>query len=217
MKRITFVIASSIVSVFLSGYANAWTTHPENEDIVGLISGLTACFNNDGAIYSIAECDNSSVDEGYVSITQHNFSWNGGGVSGINGCGSVARNPVTSAICPFTQTSFDTCATNRYTLVQTTMSGHFWALKADSDCGAIEDIVPCRSTDAFDQLNGCASVNPPTIAVEGGYLKLDSYIGLLPPSSHCSQESHYGRMVVDPTSDRLAICMETGWKSFSAD
>ena len=53
--------------------------------------------------------------------------------------------------------------------------------------------------------------NPPVINVDEGYIQLDSRRGGPPPSIHCADSSHDGRMVVDSANDLLYICTQSGW------
>ena len=209
MKRIIL----GIVCILLNGFANA-SGHYENFDIVGYLSGASVCFNNDGAIASLGECNSSSVDEGYVRV---NANWTGGSSSGINGCGTDAVAHVTSATCPFIKTSFATCTNNVHVLVQTTKSGHYWDVKANSNCDAIADLTPCLKSDSFDEATGCTQTAGKTaFGVDGGYIKLSLHYGGGPPNLHCADSSHYGRMSVDPVNEGLYICTQSGWKTFIA-
>jgi len=212
VERIMNRIILGIVCILLSGFANAQDVHhPENRDIVGLVEGATLCFQNDGAVLSTGDClgDHDPVDEGWVRVVPAN--WYGGPASGINACGDDDVNPVSSADCPFTKELFATCIGNGYVLVQTTKSGHFWAVRPNVSCNAIAKIVPCRSTDTFNKFNGCVSVNPPTMGIEGGYIKLDTYTGYAPPYAHCTEESHYGRMAFEAELGVFYICSTSGW------
>jgi hypothetical protein len=205
-------IILGIVCILLSGFANAQTVHhPENRDIVGLVSTQFLCFNNNGFITSIEDCtgDANPIDEGFVSVFP--AAWYGGAASGINACGDDTVSPVSSAVCEFTKGLFATCGGNAYQLVQTTKSGHFWAVRPNVSCNAIAKIVPCRPTDSFNLFNGCFSVNPPAIGIEGGYIKLDTYTGYAPPNSHCNEESHYGRMAFEAELGVFYICGASGW------
>jgi hypothetical protein len=205
-------IILGIICILLSGYANAQAVHhPENRDIVGLVSANAVCFNNDGVIALESECTNDAnpIDEGYVYVSPAN--WSAGGGSGINACGDDTVSPVSSATCPFTKELFSNCIGNGYVLVQTTKSGHFWAVRPNVSCNAIAKIVPCRSTDTFNLFNGCFSVNPPAIGIEGGYIKLDTYTGYAPPYAHCTEESHYGRMAFEAELGVFYICSASGW------
>lgn len=205
-------IILGVACILLSGFANAQAVHhPENRNVVGLISTSRVCFNNDGFITSTDECtgDSNPIDEGFVHVIPS--GWIAGGASGINACGTGTVDPVSSADCPFTKESFATCAGNGYVLVQTTKSGHFWAVRANVSCNAISRLVPCRSTDTFNLVNGCFSVNPPAISIEGGYIKLDTYTGYSPPVKHCTEVSHYGRMAFEAELGVFYICSASGW------
>lgn len=191
--------------------------HPENTNIVGLVLGNAVCFNNDGAVAGSGECDVSSVDEGFVTT---DGNWKGGVFSGINGCGASAVNPVSSATCPFTQTYFYPCTNDEYVLVQTTKSSHFWAVKANADCTGVATpettgLVPCRLTDAFDAVTGCVgrTTNQTGISVKGSYIQLETTTA--PPTEHCVDITHHGRMVVDSEYDLLYICTQSGWTTTS--
>lgn len=121
--------------------------------------------------------------------------------------------------CPFTNTIFTTCTNNEYQLVRTTKSSHFWAIQANSDCSAIAEVVPCRQFfDLFDPVTGCCpKVNDKTLlSVEGGYMKLESTKGVAPEPTHCSLDSHIGRMVSDSLFN-LYVCGAAGWVTFSCD
>jgi hypothetical protein len=187
------------------------TTHPEDRDIVG-VNGSTICFNNDGIVEFTDECNGSAVDEGYVALSS--LQWRGGGLSGINGCGTSAVNPVSSATCPFTQTNFAACENDEHVLVQTTHSGHYFTIEPRLDCLAIDifGLRPCLKSDSFDPVTGCTRTdNPPEISIGNGYFHLDD-VGV-PPDSHCADSSHYGRMSVHTQFNRLYICTMDGWTS----
>ena len=218
MIRIACASILGIVSVLFGGVAHAFLAHTENNNIVGISDGDSVCFNNDGAIASISECSTTIVDEGLVY--SFNSYWNGGGGSGINGCGTDPVNPVSSAICPYTKTSFDFCINSKFVLVQTIRSGHYWVVKANSDCTGIETpettgLVPCLSTDSFHPDTGCTrsppSPNPPVIGIEGGYLKPNAMT--VPPDEHCDDVEHVGRIVVDGRNDIIYVCTPTGWST----
>lgn len=212
MKRIIF----AVVCVLFSGYAYAVVAHPENPDIVGrALFGDSLCLNNDGTVIDALDCDGTATDEGWLHVVSGN--WLGGTASGIKGCGTSAVSPVSSATCPFTHTSFASCLNNEYVLFQTTKSGHFWAIKANSDCSGIATpettgLEPCRKNDNFDPVLGCTPTgNPPQIRVESGYIKLEVSSGSPPPISHCGNGTHRGRMVVDDVNNLLYICTQSGW------
>ena len=221
MKHLIFTKFLSVVCVLFSGYTFADVAHPEDPNIVGGVFGHEVCFNSDGAVDGISECDGSDVDEGRLGA--YLFWWRGMGASGINGCGLDAVNPVSSATCPFydldfgfTNASFD-----KYVLVQTTGSvGHYWAVLAD-DTGTIAtpettSLVPCLTTDAFDPDYGCYAPSPPEISIEDGFIKLDT--STAPPNDvHCLETAHEGRMVVDSVHGKLYICTEVGWESITTD
>ena len=202
-----------ILLISLSGYAYAEVAHPENPNIVGGIFSTKVCFNNDGAVASDTECDQTGVDEGLLVLGI--FQWGGVALSGINGCGTSAVNPVSSATCPFVEgETFTPCQSDQYVLVQTTISGHYWAVLANSNCTAIAlpestALIPCRLTDAFDPVTGCATINPPVFTVEDGYIKMGS--GRAPPDSDCTDSTHIGRMAVDGVNDLIYVCTPTGW------
>jgi hypothetical protein len=215
MYRLGFPVILIIVAGLFSGYAGAEVAHPKNNDIVGLASGNSVCFNNDGVIASPSECDTTSVDEGYVYISK-SAQWAAGSDSGINGCGTSPVSPVTSATCPYTTTNFAACTGNGYVLVQTTKSGHFWIVRADSGCTTVTKpeataLIPCLSSDGFDPIKGCyAGSNPPVMTIEEGYIQLDTY-GEPPPVSHCNNDSEYGRMAIDSVNGLIYICTQAGW------
>lgn len=210
-------IILGIVCILFSGYAYADVLHPENILIVGgVFSGNLVCFNNDRSVVDSSECETLTFYEGFIYLTP-NHNWTGGGVYGINGCGTSAVNPVSNATCPFTTTAFGNCINNEYVLVQTTMSGHFWAVKANSDCSDIATpettgLVPCRSTDSFDPVMGCTEMGNQTgISVEASYIQLETYKNSAPPAAHCDDVTHEGRMIVDSVNDLLYICTQSGW------
>lgn len=143
--------------------AGSPVAHVENSNIVAIIGtefgGDDVCFENDGNI-DANNCDNVSgaPDEGYIFVNGGN--WVGGATSTIKGCGVASVDPVSSAICPTTNTDFAICSNNGYVLVQTTKSNHYFAIKANADCTAIAKpeatgIVPCRTNDSFDPSTGC--------------------------------------------------------------
>ena len=143
--------------------------------------------------------------------------------SGINGCGLAAVNPVSSATCPYTIDTWfeEDCPFDKFVLVQTTGSGHYWAVKANSQCDAIATpestgLVPCLATDAFDSIYGCYAPNPPVITVEDGFIKLDT--SSAPPSgAHCDESADEGRMVADTVNGILYICTAIGWEPIRTD
>ncbi|MGD9264361.1 MAG: hypothetical protein PVJ71_01150, partial [Lysobacterales bacterium] len=103
----------------------------------------------------------------------------------------------------------------------TTGSGHYWAVKANSQCDAIATpestgLVPCLATDAFDPIYGCYAPNPPVITVEDGFIKLDT--SSAPPSgAHCDESADEGRMVADTVNGILYICTAIGWEPIRTD
>lgn len=192
--------------------------HPEDNAIVALVDGADVCFNNDGNLTSISECDNSGVDEGFAGIESSN--WFGGDLSGINVCDTLAVNPVSSATCVPSFGGFAACQANQYVLLQTTGSNHHFAVKANASCTMIATpdstgLVPCLATDAFDTIEGCVPGNPPVISVDEGFFQLDS--DSAPPASHCADSSHEGRMVVDSQNGLLYICTQAGWTKITPD
>lgn len=214
---------TSVIALFFilfSGHVHAMVAHTEDPNIVGFRTFSLICFNNDGAIADFSECDNSAVDEGKVGINAAQVKWQGVSDSGILACGAGAVNPVSSANCPFSVGFFDDCVPNEYVLVKTTKSGHFWALRANSDCTWVGDseatgLFPCLQTDAFDAVSGCAP-DATQISVEDGYIKAETDTD--PPISHCINTSHYGRMVVDSSGfGGLHICTQNGWEYISTD
>lgn len=213
MNPNALAVISTIVCFLFSDNANAEDIHhPENTGIVGIVTQHAACFNNDGAIALTAECNGSAADEGFVSVN-YSAGWVGGSLSHINGCGVDAVDPVSSATCPNTYSdTFAICTNNEYVLVQTTKSGHFWAVKANYDCGLIAELVPCLSTDAFEHDNGCIPKqdNLSMITVKGGYIQLETTV-LTPAATHCAAAAHEGRMIVDTVNDLLYICTQSGW------
>jgi hypothetical protein len=222
IKMIRILKSIVVLSLLISSYAYAEVAHPENPNIVGGVFVEAVCFNNDGAVASIRECNISAADEGYVAISAPNSSWFGGGTSGINGCGISAVNPVSSATCPFILgIIFADCTPNEYILVQTTKSGHFWAVKGDGSCTEIATpettgLVPCLLTDAFDPVRGCYPVNDmSSVNVAGGYIKLET--ATTPEAAHCDDVTHEGRMIVDSVNGKLYICTQVGWESISTD
>lgn len=207
--RIILIVACVLFSGYMFAADGPQTSHPENRNIVGLNDGRV-CFNNDGAVETVGECNVTPVDEGFVSLSSS--EWKGGGASGINGCGTAAVDPVSNAICPLTLTSFATCDNDEYVLVQTTRSGHYFSIEPYNDCAAIYifGLTPCLKSDSFDPATGCTPTdNPPQFSIENGYIQLDD-VGF-PPDSHCADASHYGRMSVDGELDRLYICTKSGW------
>jgi hypothetical protein len=223
MKRIPFAVILIIVGVVFYGNANATVVHPENPNIVGkLVSDQVICFNNDGVVTGIEDCltPGSPFDEGRLAIDPQQpgeANWVGGAGSGINGCGTVPVDPVSSAVCPITfePSHFATCTPGGYVLIQTTKSGHFWAVKADAGCHYIESpepigLVPCLSTDAFDPVSGCYGPTPPVMTLDKGYIQLDTN-GAPPPDSHCDDASHDGRIVADSLNGLVYICTIAGW------
>lgn len=223
MKPLIITKFLSIVCVLFSGYTFAVVQHSEDSSIVGKVFGDTICFNSDGAILELSECDGSVNDEGMVtSVGNPIWKWKGTSPSGINGCGVTAVNPVTSATCPFyLNSNFADCPFEKYVLIQTTQSGHYWAIKANSPCSAVATperagLVPCRKTDAFDTVNGCYAASPSEISIEGGFIKLDTSIAP-PPEEHCLEIAHEGRMVVDSLNGILYICTEAGWEPITTD
>ena len=146
-----------VLSLLMSSFAYAEVAHPENPNIVGGASFNAVCFNNDGAVANLAECDLTAVDEGYLYA--NGSLWVGGSGSGINGCGVSAVNPVSSVTCSFIKGEVASCTPDEYVLVQTTQSGHFWSVKANGSCGGVATpestgLVPCLLTDAFDPVRG---------------------------------------------------------------
>lgn len=215
-------ISTGIACVLFSIIANADVLHTENANIAGGTEGssIAVCFNNDGLVADVSECTNlsSPIDEGYVFVSIADGLWKGGAYSGINWCGTVAVNPVTSAICPYTTTSFANCTSNGRVLVQTTKSDHYWSVKANADCSGLATpetnaVQPCLVTDAFDPLTGCTALgNQNSISVEGGYLKLATFDGAQPPNGHCAVSSHYGRMAIDSKYGHVYVCTDSGWE-----
>jgi hypothetical protein len=213
-----FATIAGLLLLSLCGYANAVVVHPEDTAIVALLDGTAVCFNNDGALESTEECDNSGVDEGLVFLDSSN--WQSNTLSGINYCEAVADSPVSSVSCTTNFGIFASCQANEYVLLQTTKSGHYFAVKADASCTTIAvpestSVVPCRSTDAFDSLSGCVPGNPPVLSVEKGYFQLNATTG--PPGSHCTDVSHRGRMAVDGQIGLLYICTQAGWAKITPD
>lgn len=51
----------------------------------------------------------------------------------------------------------------------------------------------------------------PVLAIDGGYVKLDTTHGEMPPAEDCTEANHDGRLVVDEVFDQLFICTENGW------
>ena len=222
MKPLIFTKFLSIVCVLFSGYTFADVAHPEDPNIVGGVFGGTVCFNSDGAVADLSECDGLGFDEGMVtSVGNPVWKWKGLSPSGINGCGVAAVNPVTNATCPLSiDTNFADCPFNKYVLVQTTVSGHYWAIKANSLCSAIATpeatgLVPCRTTDAFDTVYGCIEPDPPEISIEDGFIKLDTTTE--PPAAYCLETAHEGRMVVDSVNGILYICTQERWEPITTD
>ena len=211
----------SIVCVIFCGYTSADVVHPEDPSIVGGVFGGTVCFNNDGQVLSTSECDGFGADEGMMTRTAL-WWWRGESPSGINGCGLAPVNPVSGATCPFyIDEDFANCPFDKYVLVQTTDSGHYWAVKANSNCTAIAlpestGLIPCRTTDAFDPVYGCIEPSPSEITIEGGFIKLDTSTAR-PPEVHCLESAHEGRMVVDSVNGKLYICTDIGWESITTD
>jgi hypothetical protein len=208
-----------VLSLLMSSFAYAEVAHPENPNIVGAVFILShVCFNNDGAVANPSECDTTAADEGYVIV---DGSWYGGNLSGINVCAISAVNPVSSVTCSFTKGELVPCTPNEYILVQTTKSGHFWAVKGDGSCGAIATpettgLVPCLLTDAFDPVRGCYPVNDmSSVNVAGGYIKLET--ATTPEAAHCDDVTHEGRMIVDSVNSKLYICTQIGWESITTD
>ena len=214
MNRTIITAFLTIISVLFSGYAHSWVVHPENTDIVGYaVYGNLACFVNVG---SKVLCDGSAVDEGLLYLWES--EWRGFAPSGINGCGLTAVNPVSAAICTYTEGSFAFCVNSRYVLVQTTQSGHYWAVKANLDCTTMEtpettSLVPCLSSDSFDPNTGCtrkpADPNPSVLSIKDGYLKPEAIV--TPPDEHCDDGAEVGRMVVDGVNDIIYVCTPSGW------
>ena len=205
-----------MVCVLFNGSIFADVAHPENPDIVGGVFDNKVCFNADGVVEEVAECDGLDADIGKLGLGIG--QWAGSSPSGINGCGNTAVSPVLSASCPYyPDTSFVECEAGKYVLVQTTDSvGYYWAVLAEPDCLFLDApetliLMPCRASDAFDPDTGCATVNPPVISVEDGYKKMGS--GRAPPPTDCSDDTHTGRMFVDGVNQRLYTCTHSGWTS----
>jgi len=221
MKRLVFAVILSIISVFISGYANAMVPHLNNADIVGDVDlSYVVCFNNDGAVASYTECDGSGVDEGLLGVQDGN--WRSGPTSGINSCGTDPVDPVSSATCSYSQgVAITACIGDEFILVQTTVSGHFWAVKGDSGCTNIAapettGLVPCLSSSAFNPATGCSpNPSPSEITIEEGYITLGTHSGAPPPNEHCTETAHGGRMVVDNVNSRIYICTQKGWEFIS--
>lgn len=216
--RLMCAVILGVLLLSIGGYANALVVHPEDNSIVGLVDGAKVCFNNDGELANISECDNSGVDEGLAGIESSN--WFGGALSGINVCVGLAVNPVSSATCVPIFGNFAACQANQYVLLQTTRSDHYFAVKANASCTAIATpesigVVPCLATDAFDSIEGCVPGNPPVISVDEGFFQLDT--NTAPPGSHCADRSHQGRMVVDSQNGLLYICTQAGWTKITPD
>ena len=217
-------ILLGLTSVLFSVSVNADVLHPENSSIAGgVVSSYAICFNNDGEVIDDNECPGvgNPVDEGFVFLKTSTGHWAGGLNSGINGCGTTAVNPVSSANCPFYTTTFAGCTAGDRVLIQTTKSGHFWSVRANADCSGIwtpegSGLEPCMSTDAFSPDVGCTPAgNQTSIEADGGYLKLETYRAQ-PPNAHCAVAAHEGRMVVDTELDGIWFCTENGWQVVSA-
>lgn len=213
-----------IACVLFSGYASAQVVHPEDPNIVGTISSqanYVVCFEYDGNVNPSTCASNPTNTDGIVLI--EGGSWKGAGAPAvIRGCGTTAVDPVSIATCPFIPglQAFAACVNHGYVLVQTQVSGLFFAVKANADCTAIATpeitgIVPCYSADAFDPVTGCYSPDPlpDRISVEEGFIKLDS-ISSAPRPQDCADDTHDGRMVVDSVNNRLYICTQSGWTAF---
>jgi len=216
VKPLVLTKILSLAIVLFSGYIFADVAHPENPDIVGGVFDNKVCFNADGVVEEVAECDGLDTDAGKLSLGIG--QWAGSSPSGINGCGTTAVSPVSSATCPYyASTTFAGCQVGKYVLVQTTDSvGYYWAVLAEPDCLFLDApetliLMPCRASDAFDPDTGCATVNPPVISVEDGYIKAGS--GRAPPPTDCSDDTHTGRMFVDGVNQQLYTCTHSGWTS----
>jgi len=223
MKPHTFLQILSIAWLLICGHTFAYVVHPEDASIVGGVFDDTACFNSDGAVASLSECDGGVVDEGMVRNVGGIWKWMAVGPSGINGCGIDPVNPVSSAICEFKTNDevIADCPFDQYVLVQTTASGHYWAVKANSSCTAIATpeatgLVPCLTSDAFDPVYGCIEPIPSEITIDGGFIKLDTSTER-PPAVHCLENAHEGRMIMDSVHGKLYICTDVGWESFTTD
>jgi len=196
------------------------TSHLLDLFIVAGIETHEVCFNNDGIIASLSECNGYQylLDEGYLKINE-SLQWAGGNDSGINGCGTSTVYPVSSATCPFTTTGFADCIENQWVLVQTTKSGHFWAVRDAASCTGPTNnlyIWPCLFTDRFSPESGClATGDMDSVSVGPGYLKFKTYkFGNTPPADHCTDEEHEGRFAVNSHTNTLFVCMRYGWKEF---
>lgn len=213
MKRIIL----GVVFILFGGYAFADVFHPEDATIRGHIGsfGDDVCFNNDGSTNSVNCPDNTTPNEGYLYASVTGWRTN---YSGLNFCEYDAVYPVSSATCPFMSSGVIAfCTPNRYVLVRTILSGHYFAVRA-TGCEEFlrpenEVIFPCLSTDAFDQDLGCHTGKPTSISVKDGYIKLDTIDA--PPSTNidCVDVSQEGRMVVDSVNNLLYICTQSGWKT----
>ncbi len=49
------------------------------------------------------------------------------------------------------------------------------------------------------------------VSLSSAYVNLDITNGHPPPTTHCQDDSHYGRMVLDDVKSILYVCDQTGW------
>jgi hypothetical protein len=223
MKQLTDAVLLFCAYSFLIGYSSSgfsfdiagFIRHPENNQILvkkfETEIGIVLCFNNDGQIDDLDECDGSPVDEGLLWLDDVG-DWGTSHISGINWCGTNPESPVSGATCPWLDHGqLGSCTPYQWNLVQTTMSGHFWAVQGNTDCSGIERVEPCMSTGSF--LAGCSNFTDKTgIDVKGSYIQSEVTKGQ-PPHSHCVNPDQYGRMAVDAELEVLWICTEGGWVS----